>query len=771
MKIDLKRLTSQKSESTTGSKKMRLSENAASMVFQLFTKNVYSNPIGTVVREITSNCFDSHVEAKQNNPKWKKTPVLIKKSFDKEANTYYISFIDFGVGMSPKRIEEVYMVYFESTKRADNTQIGGFGIGGKTPLAYKRITGQGEGEYDNSFFVITNFNKRKYYYCIFEGAESPEVSLIHEEDTKEGNGTEIRVPVLEKDIETFEREMLKQLYYFEDIIFEGFDKKDVDGNVIITSKATNDYQIVRGKTFWFRGEKYDDKIHVCLGRVAYPIDYDAIDLDYSDYNLPVAIKLEVGDINVTASRESLDYSEATIKVIKEKLEEVKAELIELLKAQYSNVLTLIDYFNVKENFGRLNFPNGESIYIGNVIKKNDVDYSNFKYKDMGNMPDDNVLFRLLFFSKLYGKKETNGYCTDASFKQTYKSLQTSTHLYYVDDEFNRKIIKQAYLKHEHERYYIIQKNDILSDEIPLSEICDVFSVDLTTKVTTNDKPIKFIKGLIKMQKEFFETVRQYATNYDELEIPDEFILERKREKLTAETLKSTIPVKFVERGYRSGYRPKIQDFVRFKGVVVYGSKDDEYALRKASNMFHILFDGEKTADSYSSWNDDGFGKKKGIMFILVSKNNIKYMSYCKNAYHVSNIYWKMFYRKEDFVKKFFNSYGVIEKYNEIEEFYLSETFKRLSTTWSNRIDDIKKYINSLPENSETLSNYRDDLSKFFDIDNVVTTKEQEEFMKKVDNIITLQNKNQKTLCFLNFPYDLNKVDKDFLLILAKLLSL
>ena len=175
MQINLKELSTQAIESTTGTKKMRLSENAQSMVFQLFTKNVYSNPIGTVVREITSNCFDSHIEANTM-----KSPVVIKRFIDKQTNTQYISFIDYGVGMSPDRIDNIYGIYFESTKRVDNTQIGGFGIGGKSPLAYKRSTGQGEGEYDNSFYVITNFDGIKYCYLIFEGADTPVISLLHQ---------------------------------------------------------------------------------------------------------------------------------------------------------------------------------------------------------------------------------------------------------------------------------------------------------------------------------------------------------------------------------------------------------------------------------------------------------------------------------------------------------------------------------------------------------------------------------------------------------------
>ena len=106
-----------------------MSQDSSSVVFRMFTDTIYSNRVGTVVREITSNCFDSHIEAGVN------TPVVIRKTHDTTDDTHYVSFIDFGVGMSPDRVENIYGVYFESTKRDNNDEIGGFGIGGKTPLA------------------------------------------------------------------------------------------------------------------------------------------------------------------------------------------------------------------------------------------------------------------------------------------------------------------------------------------------------------------------------------------------------------------------------------------------------------------------------------------------------------------------------------------------------------------------------------------------------------------------------------------------------------
>src|SRR5437764_1238749 len=103
-----------------------IAEESMPFVFELVSKQLYSNPIGSVVREITSNCFDANIEAGVDNP------VVISKKYDSDEG-YSIEFQDRGIGLSGRRLVDVYMNYFSSTKRLDNTQIGGFGIGSKTP--------------------------------------------------------------------------------------------------------------------------------------------------------------------------------------------------------------------------------------------------------------------------------------------------------------------------------------------------------------------------------------------------------------------------------------------------------------------------------------------------------------------------------------------------------------------------------------------------------------------------------------------------------------
>jgi DNA topoisomerase VI subunit B len=82
-------------------------------------QNPYKNSIGSIVREVTSNCFDSHTEAKITD--------AVRIKFGKEDSGFYVSFIDVGVGLSPQRIQDIFLKYLKSTKELSNEFIGAFG--------------------------------------------------------------------------------------------------------------------------------------------------------------------------------------------------------------------------------------------------------------------------------------------------------------------------------------------------------------------------------------------------------------------------------------------------------------------------------------------------------------------------------------------------------------------------------------------------------------------------------------------------------------------
>lgn len=96
-------------------KSIEISDSQKHKLWDLL-QNPYKNSIGSIVREITSNCFDSHIEAGVTDA------VIIK--FDNNESDYSITFTDVGVGLSPERINNIYIKVLSSTKDNSNDFIG-----------------------------------------------------------------------------------------------------------------------------------------------------------------------------------------------------------------------------------------------------------------------------------------------------------------------------------------------------------------------------------------------------------------------------------------------------------------------------------------------------------------------------------------------------------------------------------------------------------------------------------------------------------------------
>jgi len=777
MIYDVKSYSNKPVESTSTPTEIKLSENASSMIFQLFSKSIYSNPIGSVVREITSNCFDSHIEAKVD------TPVLIRKSVEQDTGAIIVSFIDNGIGMSPERVRDIFSVFFESTKRADSEQIGGFGLGSKSPLAYKRSTGFGDGEYDNSYTIITKYDGIKYIYHICEGANAPLITHLHEEPTEDHNGTEVRIPVLQNDVRRFEEEMVRQLYYFENVIFEDFDK----------GVLNNEYQIIQGKSFLFRGTDIGSQMHICLGRVAYPINYEVLGLNSSEYNIPIALRLEIGDVNVTVSREQLDYSEATIKMIKAKLIEAKAEITALLVSQYDNIVTLVDYFNYTTKFGQLFFSNGKSVYVGNGIKKKDVVLSNYKYADIKIGASDR-LFELFLDFTMYGKKEPKkSWKGDHSgiLKRDYEGILNADNLYYVEDEFERKNIKQAYLKLKHKRFNVIRKKDLeplLKNDYDYD---DLFGTKTRTIERETGEIVDLGDLLLEMQDEFFDIVRKNGENYNTLVVPEEFLASRRLKKVTADIKNTEISLRFAESlEYRR--KMKLDKLFKFKSTIFYASEANKSELVSSSALFDKLFDQNitnvsrfdenstncfrlkrgKSIVNNKATNGDNTGYQ-GIMFILIAESNVKYMKYCRHAHHISEFKDLMLKRKTSYVRDYFRTFDMVEKYNNLDFLYKREEFKNLSSVWGTKIKALNFHMTDLCKKHSLadLATYKYVLRANFDLDNLQLTPEEELYSKVIDDLKDLETANYSKLKYIRIPGYIEKFDDNLWELLSLVMEL
>lgn len=89
-------------------------------IFVQMLLNLYSDPIGSSVREYLSNASDANKESKSDKP--------IIVGIDN--NKFFIQ--DYGLGLSPEFMEsniEGYCTIGYSTKRGDNEMIGAYGFG------------------------------------------------------------------------------------------------------------------------------------------------------------------------------------------------------------------------------------------------------------------------------------------------------------------------------------------------------------------------------------------------------------------------------------------------------------------------------------------------------------------------------------------------------------------------------------------------------------------------------------------------------------------
>ena len=719
-------------------KAMTVSADASRLFFKMFIKNTYSNPIGSIVREITSNCFDSHVEAGVNQP------IIIRKGADENTKMPYISFIDFGVGLSPERIEEVYCVLMTSTKRMTNNQIGGFGLGSKSVLAYHRQLAFGVGESDNSFFVITNFDGIKYTYLVYEGKESPMLSLMSQEETDEHNGTEIRVPILSSDLYKFENEIVRQLYYFDSIIFENFDNY----------RILNDYKILRANNFLYRGADYSEFMHISLGKVSYPINYDVVGLDKYDYQFPVALNFEIGEINVVTSREAIDYSDPTIKLIKRKLNEAKAELVEMLTRQHDNVVTLEDYIKFRQDYKQLTLIEGKTITF-TKLEADSIKLKNFIFKDLEKIPQSKILFDMLYRTHAYtsDKRKSRRNKID-EFNGDYFKLQSITYAYIWDgyDLAEKRNHKLGYLKNRHGVFYLLTKRKIPLDAIKLNfqlQISELAILDNDDRVIGNSTLYDTILDLFN---DYYKIIESKFKKYEDLEVPQSYL---DSVKVKRNYVKGNMVINIVTpTGKVNKETIQLKDLAEFKGTIVYGEPDEINQMYSASTAFNILFRSTTGTESVKLKQYNGFksenhspSQHKKVLFIYVAKGNIKKLSNMEGTVHVSQMYNKFFHRKEDqvFLGKYLSEFK--EKFNNLDSFYVSSDLELIYPTLYEYVKCIRAVLN-MNYSLTKLDELRHSYYKYFDFKKFKMSSEHKKMEKMLNHLNYISELNKEILpCF------------------------
>lgn len=283
------------------------------VVLSILRSKLYSNPIRVVTQEILCNARDAHREIG--------TPLRpVQVTLPSELNPT-LEIKDFGIGISPERMSDVFLRYGNSTKRGDDTQTGGFGLGAKSPFAYT-----------DSFVIetITGGYKRTYVAYIDESSIG-KLSRMACHKTKEPSGTTIKIPVQESDFETFRNEFLAVTKYWEPRPETGLDLEWEDVSAFSQKNST----------LWLESDRIGtgyvcvliDSIPYLLAQkdvVSHPAYCD--DMDYL-FNVGLCVATPCGVVSVSANRESLDLSRRNQGVLIDILRDLSTKILTQFQTQ------------------------------------------------------------------------------------------------------------------------------------------------------------------------------------------------------------------------------------------------------------------------------------------------------------------------------------------------------------------------------------------------------------------------------------------------------
>ena len=316
-------------------------------MFRVLSDTMYEDKIGSMVRELSCNAFDAHVEAGKPD-----VPFTIHLPNELEP---WFSVKDEGIGLSDENIRKIYTSYGNSTKDGSNAVIGAFGLGSKTPFAYT-----------DQFTVISiHGGVKRVYVAVMDGM--PTLSMQAEEPTDEHPGLEVMVSVDAQDFMRFGDAVATQLKFFKvkPTLINNFHEVDFP-DMITNVSVSNDLVTIYGRsTAGYGCRSPIHSLYVVQGGVGYPVrvqtladhlNKEALELARHLDALGAYMEFPIGSIEVTASREGISYKERTIASIRDRLNEISKVLSKEVFEKISSIKNTWDraaHFNTLSDFERV----------------------------------------------------------------------------------------------------------------------------------------------------------------------------------------------------------------------------------------------------------------------------------------------------------------------------------------------------------------------------------------------------------------------------------
>lgn len=291
--MKLEHNTSQHTTTITKSADFGINDNDLSHIMGILRSQIYSDKLLAVIREYSTNATDANIEANRAD-----TPICVHLPTVADP---YISFRDFGKGLTDDEVTQLYIKYGASTKRDSNDYTGCLGIGCKAGFAY-----------GDNFQVITHHGRiSKTWLARIDASQRGTISLVSTTNhhTPVQTGTEVRVSIRRNDIDSCIRKANNLFKYWR---VKPTCNLELDNCKWHTE--TDEWSLLDlSEESWDR--RHHHKASVLMGNILYPINtsqvksnntIDAL-LDCSQ----IVLHAPVGSLNIAANRESLEYTDRT----------------------------------------------------------------------------------------------------------------------------------------------------------------------------------------------------------------------------------------------------------------------------------------------------------------------------------------------------------------------------------------------------------------------------------------------------------------------------
>jgi hypothetical protein len=560
---------------------MSLDLDSAQILMQMLSKNLYSDSIGSTIRECASNALDSHRRAGVDKP------IVVGFKKNKEDN-YEFTVEDFGIGLDADDVRNIISKYGKSTKRNSNTELGMMGLGFKAPLAYS-----------SSFYFVCRKGGMERKYMMYEGEDTNSIDLLYEASTTEENGVKIIIPVNYYDRNNFIKKIKEQLAYFESVYFDCEDNVD------------NDFIIHRSEHFQFSELSSSDYLHISLDNVYYPIDFEKLGIK-ERIDFPVALRFSLTDgLFPTPNRESIRYTKEAKQIILDKIRKVAdfyANKYNENMVETDDIMAVIKHFAESQRYVK-GFKEGATLNISNLHEWCSIKLKSPSLKGVKLLDLERVNFIKEHLLQEYEIKHT---ISQNRMREAKRSYDQKINLSDIDRNkfylFSDRIsgAKKDYLKSIHTGRWDNEGKLVKRTHTSVTLGSVLRTTNYKTYVTLLElkkHPKSEWRDRIKEYQHIVSLFTNQFINLDEMVIPEVWINNRKkakpvitgvgngvrRVKLAGEIVgkEGTALERYVDgrncKWVSQTY--KLEDIHRMKHLVIYGGEAD---VAKMDKLFSIV---------------------------------------------------------------------------------------------------------------------------------------------------------------------------------------